>query len=291
MLYKHNKKRNIGLINEFFSRYIAAAFLDGRYNDIEKANNIWKKYINPRTELYKEYILFNALHEVSLKDRNVAFSLLNKVKSEAKKQSQEQLDQEKKALINEIACTLKDNEFFNRNIKNYRNLAAIQILMNAWRGVGFKGNFSDLAKLEESVIDEMLKEKQEVDKEELANVSSDDVDSLVVSIMTEKINKKYSNILNEEQTEILRLFVFNNNEQNNHEKLVSLLEKIKISTLKEIKNNTHQFCEQSLFNKLKEIEEMIMEDGKYYNTKQISEDSIIFYMTLSKLKEELKSQE
>ena len=84
MEFKHNKKRNIGLISEFFSRYIATAFIDGRHGDIEKANKIWQKYISPSTETYRELVLFNALHDTALKNKQIAHSLLEKVKSEVR---------------------------------------------------------------------------------------------------------------------------------------------------------------------------------------------------------------
>ena len=290
-MYKHNKKRNIGLISEFFSRYIASAFVDGRHEDIDKANAVWKKHINPKTEVYKEFLLFNALHETTLRDRNVAHSLLEKVKTEVKKQSQERLDKEKNSLINEINRSLKDEHFFDRSVEDYRNIASIQLLMNAWRGVGFRGTLSDLAMLEESVIDGMLREKPEV-KDDIANVSSSDVDGLVVRMMTEKFNRKYAQALNSEQSEIVRLFAFHDRSQQVNDRLVRILENIRTSTLKEIRASLFmEAYQRPLNNKLKEIEEMIVDNGKYRDTTQISEDLVAFYMTLSKLKEEMESPE
>src|SRR3970040_2790098 len=100
MTFKHNKKRNVGLSSEFFSRYIASAFIDGRHNDITIARKIWEKHLHPKSETYKEFVLFNALHESNLKSKEVAYSLLNKAKDICKNQSQEVLDSEKAAIIN-----------------------------------------------------------------------------------------------------------------------------------------------------------------------------------------------
>lgn len=290
-MYKHNKKRNIGLISEFFSRYIASAFIDDRHEDIEKANAVWKKYINPKTETYKEFLLFNALHEASLKDRNVAHSLLERVKSEVKKQSQDKLDKEKNSLINEINRSLKDEKFFDRSVDDYRGIASIQLLMNAWRGIGFRGSLADLAVLEESVIDSMLKPKAQI-SEDIANVSSGDVDGLVIRMMTEKFNRKYSQTLNEEQANIVRLYAFCDRSTQVKENLANLLETIRVEALGLINSSLlMEEYNRPLTGKLQEIKEMMAADGKFADTKQITEEMVAFYMTVSKLKEEMESPE
>ena len=76
MPFRHNKKRNIGLLSEFFSRYIANALVEKRYKDIEKAKNIWTEYVNPKTEIYKELSMFNALYNSSLKNKEICCSLM-----------------------------------------------------------------------------------------------------------------------------------------------------------------------------------------------------------------------
>lgn len=290
-MYKHNKKRNIGLISEFFSRYMAAAFVDGRHADIEKASAIWQKHVHPQSETHKEFVLFTALHETSLKDRNVAHSLLQRVEKEIRKQSQEKLDKEKNSLINEINLSLKDSQFFSRSVEDYRNLASIQLMFNAWRGVGFKGSPADLATLEEGVIDGMLKEKRPV-SDNLANVSSDDVDHLVVKMMTEKFNRKYDQTLNIEQKRIVQLHALSAKDQASKQKLTELLENIRRSTLSSIARSTlKESFGTPLKNKLQEIRSMMIDGGKYADTTAPSDDHIVFYMTVSKLKEEMESPE
>ena len=95
MEFKHNKKRNIGLISEFFSRYIAEAFIDERHDDIAKARQLWEKHVHPKSATYTELQVFNALHESNLKSKEIAFSMLEKAKAVCKKQSQLKLDEEK----------------------------------------------------------------------------------------------------------------------------------------------------------------------------------------------------
>jgi len=291
MEFKHNKKRNIGLISEFFSRYIATAFIDGRHGDIEKANRIWQKYISPKTETYKEFVLFNALHDTALKNKQIAHSLLERVKSEVQKQSQEKLDREKSALINEINVSLKDSDFFKRSVSNYRTIASVQLLMNAWRGTGFKGGFADLAVLEESILEHMLQDKVLI-TEEMANVSAEDIDSLVVKIMTEKFNRKYSDTLNPEQKEIVRLFAFSGKDSAARTELVSLLSQIQEKTLKVMSSRTlnESSLDRPLRNKLAEIKALMSDGGEYGDVTKLTEDAISFYMTISKLREEMESE-
>ena len=81
MEFKHNKKRNIGLISEFFSRYIAEAFIDERHDDIAKARQLWEKHVHPKSATYTELQVFNALHESNLKSKEIAFSMLEKAKA------------------------------------------------------------------------------------------------------------------------------------------------------------------------------------------------------------------
>ena len=102
MPFRHNKKRNVGLLSEFFARYIAKALLEKRFDDIEKAKSVWNKFVNPKTEIYKEFSYFNSLQNSSLKNREIAFNLLETVKHKTKKQNQKKLDEEKSRFIDEI---------------------------------------------------------------------------------------------------------------------------------------------------------------------------------------------
>ena len=156
MEFKHNKKRNIGLISEFFSRYIAEAFIDERHDDIAKARQLWEKHVHPKSATYTELQVFNALHESNLKSKEIAFSMLEKAKAVCKKQSQLKLDEEKASLINEVSSILGDKSFFDRSVPDYKTFASVQVLMNAWRGTGFKGSISEMAQLEEMILEHIL---------------------------------------------------------------------------------------------------------------------------------------
>lgn len=286
MEFKHNKKRNIGLISEFFSRYIAEAFIDERHDDIAKARKLWEKHVHSKSSTYKELQIFNALHESNLNSKEIAFSMLEKAKSVCKKQSQQKLDEEKAALINEISSVLGDKSFFDRSVPDYKTFASVQVLMNAWRGTGFKGSISDMAQLEEMVLEHILtkKTKPEIDA---SGVTTSEVNSLVVKLMTEKFNAKYNGLLNETQKEIVGLYMLSHDNKDNKDRLVALLEGLKVGTLKALKSPVMtEGLDRILKSKLGEVISLL-ESSDLTN---VTDESITFYMSVAKLKEEMESK-
>lgn len=288
MPFRHNKKRNIGLLSEFFSRYIANALLEKRYKDIEKAKKIWSDYVNPKTEIYKELSMFNALQSSSLQNREICYSLLENVKKHSIKQNQKVLDEEKSRLINAINLHLKDPKFFDREIPNYKEYANVQILMNSWRGIGFKGSLTEVAQLEDNVLQNMLHEKKQVSqKPDALEMTNDDIDGLVLKIMTEKTNAKFAKVLNLRQQQIIKLYVLSERNQDTEQKLKSLLESIRKTSEESIKRTLQNSkdLDKEVCNKLNKMLSLLNEDSN----KALNDESILFHMTLEKLKEEMSS--
>lgn len=286
MEFKHNKKRNIGLISEFFSRYIAEAFIDERHDDIAKARQLWEKHVHPKSATYAELQIFNALHESNLNSKEIAFSMLEKAKTFCKRQSQQKLDEEKATLINEISSVLGDKTFFERSVPDYKTYASVQVLMNAWRGTGFKGSISDMAQLEEMILEHILtkKTKPEIDA---SGVTTSEVNSLVVKIMTEKFNAKYNGLLNEAQKEIVNLYMLSHDNKENKDRLVSLLEGLKVNTLKSLKSPVMtEGLDRILKSKLGEVISLL-ESSDLTN---VTDETITFYMSVAKLKEEMENK-
>jgi hypothetical protein len=286
MEFKHNKKRNIGLISEFFSRYIAEAFIDERHDDIAKARKLWEKHVHPKSATYTELQVFNALHESNLKSKEIAFSMLEKAKAVCKKQSQLKLDEEKASLINEVSSILGDKSFFDRSVPAYKTFASVQVLMNAWRGTGFKGSISEMAQLEEMILEHILtvKNKPEIDA---SDVTTSEVNSLVVKLMTEKFNAKYNGLLNEAQKEIVNLYMLSHSSKENREHLVSLLENLKVCTLKSLKSPVMtEGLDRILKSKLGEVISLL--EGS--DLSNITDETITFYMSVAKLKEEMENK-
>lgn len=199
--FEHNKKRNVGLVVEFVTHYVAKMLLEG---NVEKANlgiAIIRKHLRPGTALHKEYRLFNALSNSSVTNDTVAQIVIREAREAAKTHNAKQLDDEKTQLIHEINKKLHANVLYESEIPNYKLFATIQILLNAWRGSEI--NPVKTAKLEENMIKHLTLEKKDVNLMEHVN---SDVDELVIKLMTNKFNDKYGN-MSAIQKQIVREYV------------------------------------------------------------------------------------
>lgn len=286
---KHNKKRNTGLIYEFFTRYIGKAILEGKDSDISKAKSLLKKHFNRGTDIYKELKLFKILTESNVSSREQATHLINRVREAVKYQSQARLDLEKTSLIHEVNSNLNADLFFEEVIPNYKQLGTVQVLLNTWRDETLKESaLEETLFLEEKLIESMLETKTNASSKEALQMTTEDVDRLVVNIMAEKVNKKYSN-LEPEQKEIIQLFVFSKDNPQVYTQLSEKLGDVKRRFVGTLGANQHEFEEDKvLSNKLQEVRKTLQQE--YSNTEVITEDMVSFYLGLSKLEREVKSK-
>lgn len=284
--YKHNKKRNIGLIAEFFSRHIAQAFIEGRHSDIAKARAFWDKHIHPKSLAYAELQVFSALHESDLRSKDVAYSLLQKAKKVCEGQSQAKLDAEKAQFINEVSYILGDKNFFDKAVPDYKSYATVQVLMNAWRGTGFKGSLIELSQLEDNVLAHVLTEKKKSEFD-ASSLTTNEVDNIVVKIMTEKFNTKYSNTLNDNQKTIVQLYTMGSDNL----KLNGMLTELRTKTLKILKHSVlTESYDGYLKTKLKDIATLLETKYAISNETVLTDDIVTFYMSVAQIKEELESK-
>lgn len=279
-MIRHNKKRNTGLVYEFFSRYIGAAIVEGRDSDIAKGRVLLKKHFNKGTDLYKELKLFNALLESKVTNRDMAVRLINHVSEAVKTQSQSRLDLEKTGLIHEINTTLGDGEFFNRNVGEYKVYATIQMLLNSWRSAELQESVGEIVQLEEKLIEHLLSRQEP--KVEADTMTNEDIDHLVVNIMLEKVNKKFGDSLTDVQKKLIQLYVFNDKESG---ELINLLESIKVKGLNSISQAMTEFKnDKFIISKVEKVSAMLKE---YQDVSSPSDEMISFYLGISNLEKEL----
>jgi hypothetical protein len=286
---KHNKKRNIGLLYEFFTRFIGKAILENRDNDIVKAKTLLKKHLNRGTDLYKELKLFKVLSEANVSNREQALHLINRVREAVKYQSQARLELEKTSLIHEVNSNLNADLFFEEAITDYKKLGVIQVLLNTWRDETLKESVvGETVYLEEKLIEFMMNNKSKDDSQQALQMTTEDVDRLVVNLMTEKVNKKYSN-LNEEQKDVIRLYVFSKDDAQVKESLVEKLSGIKNKFLAVLPAHRHEFVnDKVLIDKLSEVKNTLLKE--YSDFSSVNDDMVGFYLGLSKLEHEVKSK-
>lgn len=279
---KHNKKRNIGIIYELFTRHISNLVIEGKKDKIHNATKILEKRFKKGTELYKEFRLFNALVNSSVSSKQKAVIIIENAKKEILKIDNKKLNYEKSKLINEINYTLDDNNFYYRTIPNYREYANLQNLFNEWRKKDLS-NLKNVIEKEEKVINWITKEKTDnknkIIKEETFNESN----NLVFKIMNEKINNKY-NGFNSDQKQIIQNYALYS--ESDSSKFTNFLIEKKMIALNEIDQFKINCENQIILEKIDDVKNKI----KSLNTNPKNDKDIIKFLTVSSLLDELKEK-
>lgn len=279
---KHNKKRNIGIIYELMLRHISNCLIEGDMQGVRTATKILEKRLNKDTELFKEFRLFNAIAKSNVKNTEIAAAILTEAKAAARRTNPSKINSEKSDLIRDINYKIKDESFYYRNIPQYKEYAGIQNLINEWRKKD-RSNLKYLVELEKKAIDILMEEKIEKDVfVENKNLQSSDSDKLVMKIMTEKINSRYDN-LTADQKEIIKNYAIYSNEDN-QDKLVSFLREKKDTCLDHLsafeRNNNNDFVGKKV--------DAVREKLESLNENDISDQSIVKFLTVTKLIAEIK---
>jgi len=283
MTVKHNKKRNVGIIYELLVQYVTNCIIEGKKSDAKKATKIIEKRFAKNTELYKEFRLFHALSNSTVTDTHIVASILSEAKRAARNIDQEKLNKEKSALIRDINYTLNKQDFFYQNVPNYRTLGSIQIAINEWREDA--PDIGVLIEFEKKIGEHLLSEKSshEIDKMQ-QEVDASNSDKLVFKLMTEKINQKYSNLSREER-EIISHYVFYGQEDRNY--LKSYLNEKRNNVIRLLEDFEDTESNNILIEKVDRVRSSIVA----LNNEEINDNSIVKFLTITKLINELKNKE
>lgn len=283
MNIQHNKKRNVGIIYELLLRAVSAAIVENDKQRAQLALDIIEKHYDKKTELYKEYRLFNALIKSTVSDTPVAAAVLSEAKSAARRADHRKLDYEKSMLIRAINHGLQDANFYQRRIPDYRLYATVQNLINEWAA----GDTSDLTKmvmLEGQVVHWLLKEKSDesVDLE----TPAPEVDGLVVKIMNEKFNEKYSGKLNQDQTHLIQEYIFSI-ENGQEKKFIDRLNGLRESALNKLNALKSDTDNQTLQDRIPKVEKSL----RNLVFESLNDEVISRFMTISQLITELNEED
>lgn len=283
MNIQHNKKRNVGIIYELLLRAVSAAIVEGDKDRAQIALDIIEKHYNKQSVLYKEYRLFNALIKSTVSDTPVAAAVLAEAKSAARRADHKKLDYEKSMLIRSINHNLQDENFYQRRIPDYRLYATVQNLINEWAA----GDTSDLTKmvmLEGQVVQWLLKEK--VNEAVDLDAPAPEVDGLVVKIMNEKFNQKYSGKLNQDQTKLIQEYIFSI-ENGQEQKFVDRLNKLRETALNQINSLKETTDNTTLQDRIPKVERALR--GLVFES--LNDEVISRFMTISQLITELSEED
>jgi hypothetical protein len=279
MSKSHNKKRNVGIIYELLLRSVSSSLINDNKLLAQQALDIIGKRFDKSTEIYKEFRLFNALAKSTVSNSAVTAAILTEAKHAARRCDYTKLNKEKSYLIRDINYNLKDSSFYYRRIPEYKIYATIQTLLNDWRQ-GDKANLSQTVQYESKVAEHLLTEKVDPLLEE--NVDSD-VNSLVVNIMTEKINNRYKGQLNDEQKDVIRDYVFSLSSDKD-EIILKKLQEIKSRTLLDLNSFRKMTDNSTILKKITEVKEKIINES----FSEIDDDSVSRFLVLIQLRQELK---
>ena len=98
--------------------------------------------------------------------------------------------------------------------------------------------------------------------------------------MNQKFNKKYDKLLNDDQKKLIKLFVENKSDTNID--LTNLFDEIKLKSIKLLESFN---CSNQILNERYDI---VKNNVKAINIRDISEENLKKFLTLCKLNEELK---
>jgi len=272
----HNKKRNIGIIYEQMIKFICNRMLENDQESAKKGVQIIKESFKKGTQLHKEYKLFKALATT----KNTSDTLATNIINEAKKACNHMFDnysleKEKSILIKKLNYNFGKGTIFQENIDNYKVYATIQTLLNEWRTD--ESSFDLVTEYEIKLHNSLTEAANKTpEKDDLG--MPEKVDSLTFKLMNEVFNKRYNNVLNESQQNLISAFI-----KSDDDLLKERFNKIKESSL--IKLDTYiKSCDNTIIlEKYKNVKRNI----EALDVDSCDKKNLQKFLTVSKLYEEL----
>ena len=274
----HNKKRNVGIIYSLLLKTAAAGLVEGDISKQKKARIILKRFFSPGTELHREWKLFSALSEPYGADGSLATRILGEAKIAAGRHNKHILQREKNKCIKDVNYSFGPT-FWKQHIDSYTKLATIGQLLESWRSPADQRDISKTTKYE-AVVHGILKEVKQVKTLEEERVP--EADTLVVKLMIEKFNKKYSKTMTLLQQKLIKSYIFSDGDSSSFIKLVEAVQSKAVNSLDEYK---YQCSNDIVLSKIDEVRSQIME----VNASDISDDNLAKFLKIVDLTEEIRS--
>ena len=285
MKIKHSKYRNTGLIFELLIKQIAADTLDNKESN---AIAILKEYFAGRTTLAKEYKLYEFILRNKKVTQSKAETIISTITEVSRKLNQKLLKKQKYNLISAIKEHYKLEEFFGMEVRDYKPLAALYCLLEAYKEDGLVDpqflvdnkttileHLSAGKVVKEDVKDTLIEEYSKYDK---------DLKLLVYKILLEKFNQKYTDLLPEQKT-ILKEFITSVNSTTRLRNLIN-------EEIKKISNKVESLVESVEDDVVRiKLEEVAKNIKPISKKEKIVDDHLVKLMQYYDLVNELKSYE
>lgn len=280
MKIKHSKYKNTGLLFELLVRQITADTLSGKESP---SLNILKKAFT-KTELGKEYKLYESLFKSKHLTEQKANITLNTVLEASCKLNRSTLKREKYNLINEIKNHYNLDEFFRHQVVGYKTYASFYKLIEIYN-LGATSETTEIINNKVTILEYITQSsinEKRIKENLIEEFSKYDKDLRVLTykVMLERFNGKYSN-LNKGQKEILKEFI---NSIDNTPRLkeiyntkINEIKRVLKSQVKKVQNNATQI-------KLVEVIKLLKEIDK---GSKINNDDLINLLQYYQLTEEL----
>ena len=210
---KSRKKRNVGLLYEFLVRTISTTLVEGDNNKSSKALKIIRHHFKPGTLLYREFRLINSLVKTTVSSATVAASIIQEAKSAARSYDAVELDKQKSLLIRSINHGLNDANFYDQQVNEYKIYSTINTLLGEWRSSD--PNIELMAEYEDKLTSWLTSNKEKPVDPTNTDVSPG-TSRLLMKVMMQKLNEKYSGTLSDQQKALVRAYAFSttNSDQN-----------------------------------------------------------------------------
>lgn len=204
--FKHNKKRNSGLVFEFLVRRVGLTMVDKDPESYVKALGVIKKYFGPGQPLAKEREIFDVIVKSRGLNEQAARRVLDEVKGYVGELDQRKIEIKKSNLIKDVHHTFGQDFFDVHRIPQYRLFASIQMLIEQYKNEAQRKNISEgvqRIQLEESLVKYMASTPTQPS----TTARGEKVDSLVAALAMKKFEQRYSGAMNEGQKKTLRRFM------------------------------------------------------------------------------------
>lgn len=201
--FKHNKKRNTGLVYEFLVRRLSKAMVEKDTPTYNRTLEILRKYYGEGTVLAEERELFDVVRNTRRATEGAARRILHEVQKRAQDMDVRKLDIKKSNLLKEINYSFGKDFFDEHRIPDYRVLASIQMVLDSARGGATLTESVSKIQLEEGIVQYMMSSGQQPK----SSPERSEVDALVMRMMVRRFSEKYDKTLNAAQKKLLEKYI------------------------------------------------------------------------------------
>jgi hypothetical protein len=283
----HSKFRNTGILFELLTKQVTADIIAGKESSIAK--ELLYKYFRENTELGREWQLYSTLLNEKIKDEPHAERFFNVIIEARKKLDDKRLARLKYDLIKEMKESYPIEEMLKAPVRNYRVLASIYKTFEDVVSSECKFDVREVYQAKNCIVEHIVdKPKVTHSEDELINyyqTQTEDIRLLTYKLLCEKMNEKYSSVLDDEQKSVLREYICNVANTNNFDIFV----KSKVFEIKASLNEIVSKIKDSDVVKIK-IREVVNQLDKINPSKIVKDNHVMVLMLSYELLKEVKKQ-